>query len=210
MTPYTFSLAATIFTQEQLSASPLRLQPQVGMAGRSNVGKSSLINALSGRRQLAKVSSTPGKTASINFYRLEPLNFYLADLPGYGYARRSKRERRHWGELLQNYLHKAPSLAALILLLDCRLEPQDSDLDLLAFARSLEISIIPALTKADKCSQSTRAARQKQWRELLAGKSLLITSAAAKNSERMGIEELRETILSLAAASAQGPGHAEF
>ena len=91
--PSTVILEKTIYTIDQLGEMPL---PQLALAGRSNVGKSSLLNKLTGRKNLAKISSTPGKTRSLNFYRVSPEEFYLVDLPGYGYARCSKTERVSW------------------------------------------------------------------------------------------------------------------
>ena len=123
---------APAYTLDQLTAHP---EAQIALAGRSNVGKSSLVNALAGRKKLAKVSSTPGKTRSVNFYLVEPLRFYLVDLPGYGYARASHSEREKWAKLLERYLTECASLKALALLLDCRLPPQQLDLNLASFAQ---------------------------------------------------------------------------
>ena len=94
----TLTLETTAYTIEQLARMP---QAQIALAGRSNVGKSSLVNALAGRKALAKVSSTPGKTRSVNYYHVDPDGFYIVDLPGYGYARCSQQERQKWGELLE-------------------------------------------------------------------------------------------------------------
>lgn len=198
---YTLILEQTVYTKAQLFESGLLDKPQIALAGRSNVGKSSLINALSGRKQLAKVSSTPGKTASINFYHVEQGDFYLVDLPGYGYAQRSKTERQKWAELINDYLTGSPSLLALGVLLDCRLEPQNADLDLISFARSLGLPLMPLLTKADKCSQKERSARQKQWQALLAGQKPILTSSTGPASGRIGIARLWEEIFALAASS---------
>ena len=126
------TLETTAYTLDQLLALP---EAQIALAGRSNVGKSSLINALAGRKKLAKVSATPGKTRSVNFYRVEPYKFYLVDLPGYGYARASHEERRKWAKLLEHYLADCKTLKALALLLDCRLPPQKLELELESFAR---------------------------------------------------------------------------
>lgn len=191
---YSLFLEETVYTREQLGASVFIPVPQIALAGRSNVGKSSLINALSGRRQLAKVSATPGKTISINFYRVEPGSFFLVDLPGYGYAQRSKTDRKKWAELIDDYIKSRANLMALAVLLDCRLEPQDVDLELIAYARSLGLPVLPVLTKADKCNQKERSARQKQWKALLAGQNPILTSASGPAQKRIGLDQLWEAI----------------
>ena len=164
------TLETTAYTLEQLISLP---EAQIALAGRSNVGKSSLINALAGRKKLAKVSSTPGKTRSVNYYRVTPHDFYLVDLPGYGYAR--------------------ASLKALALLLDSRLEPQKLDKNLASFARTNGLNIVPVLTKADKCSQRERANRQNEWQELL-GTRPIVTSS----SNRYGIDNLWRALVETA------------
>ena len=175
-------LESTAYTIDQLLALT---EAQIALAGRSNVGKSSLVNALAGRRKLAKVSATPGKTRSVNFYRVIPDGFYLVDLPGYGYARASHEERRKWAILLEHYLAKSQSLKALALLLDCRLSPQKLDLELAGFAASCALRILPVLTKADKCNQRERAARQQEWQALLGTRPVLTSS-----SSRLGMDQL--------------------
>ena len=102
-------LETTAYTFDQLMHNDA---PQLALAGRSNVGKSSLVNALAQRRKLAKVSATPGKTRSINYYRVSPWNFFLVDLPGYGYAKANHAEREKWGKLLERYLKECSSLLA--------------------------------------------------------------------------------------------------
>ena len=177
----TLALDATIFTRAQLDER-LRLPEaahtaQIALAGRSNVGKSSLINALARRRNLAKTSSTPGKTRSINYYVVTPGDFWIVDLPGYGYARSSREEQRKWADLAEYYLASCPCLRALALLLDCRLPPQTSDRHLAFFARERNIPLLPVLTKADQCRQREQAERQKQWARLLDGQTPLVVSA---------------------------------
>lgn len=157
-------LVSTAYNIQQIPALDL---PQVAMAGRSNVGKSSLINALAGRKKLAKVSSSPGKTRSINFYLVKPWDFYLVDLPGYGYARASHAERAAWAKTLEHYLSNSANLRALALLLDCRLTPQRIDRELAEYAVSINLPVLPILTKADKCSQREKQERQKEWQEIL-------------------------------------------
>jgi len=184
------TLETTAYTLEQLISLP---EAQIALAGRSNVGKSSLINALAGRKKLAKVSSTPGKTRSVNYYRVTPHNFYLVDLPGYGYARASHSEREKWAHLLERYLVECASLKALALLLDSRLEPQILDKNLAAFARTNGLNIVPVLTKADKCTQRERANRQNEWQELL-GTRPIVTSS----SNRYGIDNLWRALVETA------------
>lgn len=172
----TLELAATLFTLEQLRAAAPDTD-QLALAGRSNVGKSSLINALARRRQLAKISATPGKTRSVNLFRVVPDGFCLTDLPGYGYARRGKEERRAWGTLIETYLRETARLRAVVLLLDCRLPPQAADRAMVDFARAHALRLLPVLTKADKCNQRERAARQKEWAPMLGGTLALPVSA---------------------------------
>lgn len=192
----TLTLVATTFNREQLQvqldALDARNAFQIALAGRSNVGKSSLVNALARRRQLAKISATPGKTRSINFYWVEPDGFALVDLPGYGYARCSHEERRSWAKLIEYYLTDRPSLKALALLLDCRIPPQALDRELADFARGHGIPLLPVLTKADKCSQTERAKKQQEWSLLLDGIRPLAVSA----KELRGIDALWAAIRS--------------
>lgn len=157
-------LTGTIYTPDQLS---LPDAPQIALAGRSNVGKSSLINALAGTKKLAKVSGTPGKTRSINLYQVSPAGYYLVDLPGYGYARCSKQERQSWASLIDAYIRKATSLCAVAMLIDCRHPPQRLDLELGAYLRQIGMPILVVLTKADQCTQAERAKRQREWSEIL-------------------------------------------
>lgn len=172
----TLVLETTAFTLDQLKQAEA---PQLALAGRSNVGKSSLINALAGRKQLAKTSATPGKTRSVNYYRVQPDNFFLVDLPGYGYAKCSKAEQERWARLIEQYLVQTPALRGLVLLLDCRLPPQKPDLAMLAFAAANGIGLVPVLTKADKCTRAERQKRQKEWTALLPSPPI-VTSSAAK------------------------------
>lgn len=185
----TLTLEATAFTRAQLIHPE---EAQVALAGRSNVGKSSLINALAGRKALAKTSATPGKTRSINYYRIEGTTTCLVDLPGYGYARCSQAERNNWAALLHEYLTSTPGLRAMVLLLDARLTPQKLDKDLLAFAEGLGLPVLSVLTKADKCSKKELAACKRSW-EALVGHNILVTSAQKKE----GIAELWQHLLEI-------------
>jgi ribosome biogenesis GTP-binding protein YsxC/EngB len=189
MTP-TLILETTAYTLEQLHNVNI---PQIALAGRSNVGKSSLINALAGRKQLAKTSSTPGKTRSVNYYRATPGNFYLVDLPGYGYARCSKEEQERWAKLIECYLVEAKALRGLVLLLDCRLTPQKSDIEMAAFAAHNTLPLIPILTKADKCTRNEQQKRLNEWTPLLSCAPIITSSA-----KHIGLDMLWNTMHSLA------------
>jgi GTP-binding protein len=181
------TLVRTAFTVEQLILSNA---PQAALAGRSNVGKSSVLNALSQKGKPAKISSAPGKTRSINFYRLWGDDAYMVDLPGYGYAQRAKAERDAWAALAEYYLRHSKGLRTLVLLLDARLPPQQSDLALQQFAGSLSIPILAVLTKADKCNRRELDACLYAWSTIL-GREPLASSARTG----LGIAELHRALL---------------
>ena len=182
------TLEATAFNQAQFIRPDA---PQVALAGRSNVGKSSMVNSLAGRKWLAKVSATPGKTRSVNYYHIGSSGAYIVDLPGYGYARCSQAEREAFAELITWYLGNTGGLRGLILLLDARLNPQKADLELLAFARACGLAVLPVLTKADKCNKKELAACIHAWGAHLDRAALLSTSAKNKT----GVEKIWEAVL---------------
>lgn len=193
-------LLATLYTLDQLEEASHDM-PQLALAGRSNVGKSSLINALARRKKLAKVSSEPGKTRSVNLFQVKPDGFCLTDLPGYGYARRGHEERRNWAALIQKYLEETKTLRALVLLIDCRIPTQESDRLMAEFARSRNLPVIAVLTKADKCTLKERSAQQKTWERILGGQKPLAVSAVT----RLGIDELWERLREAAAPAVSSP-----
>ena len=123
--------------------------PEFAFAGRSNVGKSSLINKLLNRKSLARVSSTPGKTATINFYNIDD-TIYLVDLPGYGYAQRSKTEKEKWGKMMEDYLAEREQLVQTILLVDSRHKPTADDIMMAQWIRHYHDRLIAVATKTDK------------------------------------------------------------
>lgn len=127
--------------------------PEVAFAGRSNVGKSSLLNTLVGRKKLARVSKTPGRTREINFFRVND-TFVMVDFPGYGYAKISKERKADWRPLIESYLKLTPQLRGIVLLLDIRREPSDDDREMLDFLAEVEIPTIVAVTKADKLNKA--------------------------------------------------------
>jgi GTP-binding protein len=126
--------------------------PEIAFAGRSNVGKSSLLNRLVGRKKMARVSKTPGRTREINFFRVND-HFVLADLPGYGYAKVSKTQKAEWRPLLEGYIAKTPQLAGVVQLLDMRREPSEDDAAMLDLLAELGMPTIVVLTKSDKLSR---------------------------------------------------------
>lgn len=168
--------------------APAKKLPEFAFIGRSNVGKSSLINMLTGRKDLAKVSGTPGKTQTINHYLIDQ-TWYLVDLPGYGFAKTDKTTRQGFGTIIDNYLQKSENLFFVFVLIDIRLEPQKNDLSFLEWAGSNEIPLGIIFTKADKLS--TMKANQhieryhqelfKHWEEL---PPIFITSATARAGKK--------------------------
>ncbi len=128
-------------------------KPEVAFAGKSNVGKSSLINGLMNRKSLARTSSQPGKTQTINYYSING-EMYLVDLPGYGYARASLEEKARWGRMVERYLHQSPTLQGVFLLADIRRDPSDDDRLMLQWIRSQDLFPVVVATKADKVKRS--------------------------------------------------------
>ncbi|CCI85384.1 GTPase [Lactobacillus pasteurii DSM 23907 = CRBIP 24.76] len=127
--------------------------PEIALAGRSNVGKSSLINTLINRKNLARTSSQPGKTQTLNFYRING-EFYLVDVPGYGYAKVSQKKRQEFGEMIQDYLETRENLKGLMILVDGRHEPTQDDIAMYQYAQYLDLPILVVATKIDKIKKS--------------------------------------------------------
>lgn len=151
------------------SKLPENTKPEVAFAGKSNVGKSSLINGLLNRKSLARTSSQPGKTQTINFYNVND-GLYLVDLPGYGYARVSEETKAKWGRMIENYLHGSKQLKAVFLLVDIRHEPSANDKDMYNWIVYQGYEPIIIATKLDKIKRSQV---QKQIRLLREGLKLL-------------------------------------
>ncbi len=138
----------------QLPVSDLR---EIVFCGRSNVGKSSLINKIFNRKSLARVSSRPGKTGTINFYRVKNLRF--VDLPGYGYAKVSFSEKKRWAELMESYFQSERNIKLVIQIIDMRHPPSKNDLQMLEFLSSKNVNFIIVMTKSDKLNKSERSER---------------------------------------------------
>ncbi|MBV9548619.1 MAG: YihA family ribosome biogenesis GTP-binding protein [Alphaproteobacteria bacterium] len=180
-------------------ALPPAKLPEVAFVGRSNVGKSSLLNALTGRKTLARVSQTPGATRQINFFDLSH-KLMLADLPGYGFAKVSKSEAAAWQEMIFDYLRGRSSLCRALLLIDARRGPGDSDRQVLTLLNQAAVSTLVVLTKLDEVAEKDRAAaltgtQDEARRHTVALEQIIATSA--KNGH--GIATLREHLFGLTA-----------
>ena len=175
-------------TSAQLPASKL---PEISFAGRSNVGKSSLLNKLMYRKGLAKVSATPGKTATINFYDVDGFDF--VDLPGYGFAKVAKSEKARWGELIEGYFNQERIFALVVSLIDIRHEATALDVNMVEFLKESGLPFMVVLTKADKlskqqCIKQTAAIRK----QLKLSKETPIMAVSSESGT--GIDELRSVI----------------
>jgi GTP-binding protein len=138
-----------IMSNTDVRLCPKPDKPEYAFIGRSNVGKSSLINMITGRRKLAKISGTPGKTITINHFVINA-SWYLVDLPGYGFAKRSKSEREKWEKMIRNYLLRRENLVCVFVLIDIRHEPQKNDMEFMEWLALSEIPFTLVFTKADK------------------------------------------------------------
>lgn len=140
---------------------------EIAFAGRSNVGKSSMINRLVNRKKLAKTSSQPGRTQSINFYNIDD-RFFLVDLPGYGFARVPRKVKEEWGHLIEDYLTNRPNLVGVIQIVDARHKPTGDDIMMVNWLKETGLPILVAATKVDKISRGQRHKQEKLIRETLA------------------------------------------
>ncbi|KRM23827.1 ribosome biogenesis GTP-binding protein YihA/YsxC [Latilactobacillus graminis] len=152
------AVAASQYPTDQL--------PEIALSGRSNVGKSSLINKLINRKSYARTSSKPGKTQTLNFYRVEN-ELYFVDVPGYGYAKVSKKQREKFGQIIEAYLTSRSNLKGLISLIDGRHEPTDDDIAMYVFAKYYEIPVLVVATKMDKISTGKWNRQEKIIKEVL-------------------------------------------
>jgi len=168
--------------------------PEVAFAGRSNVGKSSLLNKLIHRRKFARVSNTPGRTREVNFFKVNDA-FVFVDLPGYGYARISKERRAEWRPLIESYLKTSPQLRGIVQLLDVRHDPTNDDRQMLDFLGELGVPTIIVLTKMDKLTATERAKRVPAISSILVLDSDQVVPFSATTGE--GRDELAEAIDSL-------------
>ena len=176
------------------SVLPENTRPEIAFAGKSNVGKASLINALMNRKSYARISATPGKTQTINFYNINE-ELYLVDLPGYGYAKVSEQEKEKWGQLIERYLHGSSQLKAVFLLVDIRHEPSANDKMMYEWVVSQGYHPIIIATKLDKIKRSQVDKHLKMLRtglSLVPGTKIIPFSSMTKQG-RDKIWELVET-----------------
>lgn len=191
--------AGTFVDTASLPPEPV---PEVAVVGRSNVGKSSLINRSLNRKNLAKSSSTPGKTRTINLYRINNA-FYIADLPGYGYARAAKTERARWARMIEHYLRHREQLRGVIMLVDIRHPPSENDLLMKGWLEENHIPYMVVATKADKISRGRRKAHLDGVRRGLGlPADLELIPFSAESGE--GVQELWEAIAEAVSGGATG------
>lgn len=164
--------------------------PEIVFSGRSNVGKSSLINKILNRKSLARVSSKPGKTGTINFYALKNAKF--VDLPGYGYAKVSVAEKKRWAELVEGYFAQYRNLALVIQIVDFRHEPTKDDLDMINFLENREINFVVVCTKSDKLNKTERAKQTECMENLFKNNKRKFIIYSSVTGE--GVEEIKNLI----------------
>ncbi len=178
---------------------PKQRLPEVILCGRSNVGKSSFINSIFNRKNLAKISSTPGKTRSINYYKIDE-QFYMVDLPGYGYAKTSLKEREFWGKVVSDFISVSGYINLAVHLIDSRHEPTELDIKLNSLLKENNLAYIVLLNKVDKLNQSEISKVKKNilefFPELIPGENLMLHSAVKKTGKREMLSRLSKLFYS--------------
>jgi GTP-binding protein len=189
-----FKSARYVGSYAKLSDSPQDTLPQFAFIGRSNVGKSSLINYLCNNKTLAKTSGTPGKTQTLNFFMIEE-KFYLVDLPGYGYARVGKQLRAGFSKLIAYYLKNSKDLLCVYTLIDMSIPPQKLDIEMLQFLSSHEIPFQIVFTKADRLTQAKRhLAIKAYWEKLKENWSAMPNHFVCSAHDKYGSDSILENI----------------
>ena len=188
--PLTFACAAT-----ESKLFPSDAGNEIALCGRSNSGKSTLINALANQKKLAKTSNTPGRTQSINFFQLTNDEAKkIVDLPGFGYAKASKQDQNAWAKLILSYLEKRAALTDLILIMDMRHPFQNKDLEFLSLCNSLNLPIHLVLTKADKLNNKETQNTLKVVSEKMADYPAIVDSLVFSATKKIGLETLLNKI----------------
>jgi GTP-binding protein len=180
---------AAFGTLKQISQSDL---PEIVFAGRSNVGKSSMLNKIFNRKNLARVSSMPGKTITINFFKVEDVR--IVDLPGYGYAKVAKGEKRRWAEMMEGYFQQERNIKLVVQLVDMRHKPSEDDYIMMRFLQDAGLPFIVAATKSDKLNKTQYKDRSEALREELAefGEDLVIIPFSSEKGD--GVDALKQQI----------------
>lgn len=186
-----YNKAEYVASYGKYSQIPPSERVEIAFAGHSNVGKSTLINKLFNRKNLARVSSVPGKTATINFYGLE--NIYFVDLPGYGYAKVAKSEKERWSGLIDGYLSSERDIRLVFMLVDMRHAPTKDDLKMIDYLIDTEMPFVLVLTKADKLKKTERQKRMEAFKtEIPCFEDMHVIPFSSMTFE--GVEELREIV----------------
>ncbi len=180
---------AAFGTAEQLPPSDL---PEICFSGRSNVGKSSLINKVLGRKAIARVSSTPGKTVTVNFYKVD--NIRLVDLPGYGYAKVNFAEKERWADLMEAYFGSGRNITLVLQLVDMRHNPSEFDISMLEFLKDAEIPFAVVLTKCDKLNKTEFQKNLQNMNDILSEMSVSVPVIPFSALKNVGAEEVRTLI----------------
>lgn len=188
-----FKKAEFITGAPTLSQCPPPKYPEVCFAGRSNVGKSSLINAMMNHSGLARTSNTPGKTQQMNYYKIDD-EVYFVDLPGFGYAKVSKKERERWGRDIRDYLLKRSTLRLIVHLVDIRHEPSALDEDFFYWMGSNRMPFCVVLTKADKLSRNKQNQSKFRLEGILDEMNIRVPIVIVSSEKRNGIEEIQNLI----------------
>ncbi len=189
-----FNTATFITSAPSLAECPPETHPEVCFAGRSNVGKSSLINRITNRKKLARTSNTPGKTQQMNYYEIDG-SFYLVDLPGFGFAKVPKKERDRWGRDIRNYLLKRGTLELVLHLVDSRHDPTALDEEFFYWMATKQKPFAVLMTKTDKLSGNKLAVSQKKVRSVLKEMNIDVPVIACSAQTGAGIDEVRDLIL---------------
>jgi GTP-binding protein len=195
--------AEFVASASSVASFPRDRRPEIAFLGRSNVGKSSLINSLVGARGLARTSSTPGRTQSLNFFLVND-EFYFVDLPGYGYAKASQAARRAWGEVVEKYLAQRRQLVLSILIVDARHEPSPLDLQMKSWLQHFGLPYLVVSTKIDKLTGNERRASWQRTKKMLETERVIPYSALTRDGAGQLWDEIRASIT---AKQTSGPGN---
>ena len=188
-----FKKAHFVTGAPSLDVCPEPFYPEICMAGRSNVGKSSLINAMVNHGGLARTSNTPGKTQEMNYYLVDDKT-YLVDLPGFGYAKVSKKERERWGRDIRDYLLERPTLRLVLHLVDIRHEPSKLDKDFFYWLGVNRMPFIVVLTKADKISHNKQQQSKARVKRILDEMNIEVPMVISSTKDNIGIKEVKRLI----------------